>query len=84
MVDYEELYFKTKLQQTNATQIRRSIKTFLLHGFLIRQTPHNLNYLFFWLVIINIRSIKESSAGRDIVVGMATRYGLEGPGIELR
>ena len=37
-----------------------------------------------WLFISNARSTEDSSASQDIVVGKATRYGLDGPAIEFR
>jgi hypothetical protein len=43
---------------------------------------HPFSYLKFWFFFVTFLSTGKS--GRDSSVGMATRYGLDGPGIESR
>ena len=43
----------------------------------------SLCFLFYYVEIITVR-IKSSKQGRDSLVGLATWYGLDGPGIKSR
>ena len=75
--------------RTNKCKANKDIDQNFLATRISDQTDisHNFNYFVLGgggLFILNTRNIKDNSAGRDIAVGIATRYGLDGPGIEFR